>query len=148
MNNQSLYKDLLAGQINQVVTNSPSPFMLWLAPTVRAVADGSLTFEFTVKPVMTNLAGTLHGGVTAAMMDDMIGATIITLGRRHLFTTINSAIDYFAPAKPGDVVTGITQVIKAGREVINVQFELWNLTKRRLLARGYSNCLKTGLTRP
>lgn len=139
---------MLAEQINQVVTRSPSAFMLWLEPVVRAVEDGSLTFEFTVKPVMTNPAGTLHGGVTAAIMDDMIGATIITLGKQQLFTTINNAIDYFAPAKPGDIVIGKTQVIKAGREVINVQFELWNPAKKRLLARGYSNCMRTEMTMP
>ncbi|MFD2872042.1 PaaI family thioesterase [Mucilaginibacter ximonensis] len=138
-------KEQLAKQLGQTVTESPSPLMLWLAPVVRAVADGALTFEFTVNPVMTNPAGTLHGGITAAIMDDMIGATIITSGRQHLYTTVNNAIDYFAPAKPGDVVTGRTTIIKAGREIINVQFELWNLAKKRLLARGYSNCLKTEL---
>lgn len=41
------------------------------------------------------------------------------------------------------MVTGKTMVIKAGQQIINVQFELWNLKKDRLLARGYSNALKT-----
>lgn len=136
-------KDLLIAQLNQVVTYSPSPFMLWLAPVVKEVNDDGLVFDFFIRDEMTNPVGTLHGGVTAAIMDDMIGATIICLGRDTFYTTVNNVIDYFAAAKAGDTVTGKTTIIKAGRQVINVQFELWNPVKNRLLARGYSNTLKT-----
>lgn len=133
----------LIDQLGKTVTNSPSAFMLWLAPIVREIEHGSMTFEYTVRDEMTNPIGTLHGGVTAAIMDDMIGATIISLGREYFYTTINNVIDYFSTAKAGDVITGKTTVIKAGRQIINVQFELWDLKKDRLLARGYSNALKT-----
>ncbi len=133
----------LIEQLGQTVTSSPSAFMLWLAPIVREISDGAMTFEYTVRKEMTNPIGTLHGGVTAAIMDDMIGATIISLGREHFYTTINNVIDYFSMAKYGDIITGKTKVIKAGQQIINVQFELWNLQKERLLARGYSNALKT-----
>ncbi|MXV13709.1 PaaI family thioesterase [Hufsiella ginkgonis] len=140
--------DSLKEQLNQVITRSPSAFMLWLGPVLRAVDEGSLTFEFTVARHMTNPAGTLHGGMTAAIMDDIVGATILSLGRQHFFTTINNAIDYLSPAKEGDVITAKTQVIRAGRQVINVQFELWNLPRKRLLARGYSNALRTEIEVP
>ena len=76
-------------------------------------------------------------------MDDIIGATILCSGRQHFYTTINNVIDYLSVAKLGDVLTAKTQIIKAGRQVINVQFELWNLPKKRLIARGYSNNLIT-----
>ena len=133
----------LTEQINQVVTRSPSPFMLWLAPIVREVSPTSLTFEYVVSAVMTNPMKTLHGGVSAGIMDDIIGATILCSGKQHSYTTINNVIDYFSVAKLGDTITAKTQIIKAGRQVINVQFELWNLPKNRLIARGYSNNLIT-----
>ena len=44
-------------------------------------------FEFVMRAEMTIPMGTLHGGVMAAIMDDMIGATIICLGRDHFYTT-------------------------------------------------------------
>ena len=141
-------KELLAAQKDHVLQSSPSPFMRWLAPIVREVGDGNLTFEFAIRPEMTNPMGTLHGGVMAAIMDDMIGATIICLGRDHFYTTINNVIDYFSGAKPGDTITGKTKIIKSGRQIINVEFELWNLPKNRLLARGYSNALKTEVLVP
>jgi acyl-coenzyme A thioesterase 13 len=147
-NNINPHKAALIAQLNQVVTKSPSPFMLWLAPIVREVGEGTLTFELTVKEVMTNPAGTLHGGITAAIMDDIVGATIICLGRQHFYTTINNVIDYLASARLGEVITAKTTIIKAGKQVINVQFELWNLSKNRLLARGYSNALKTDILMP
>ncbi|KIO78919.1 thioesterase [Pedobacter lusitanus] len=133
----------LIAQLGKTVTNSPSAFMLWLAPVVREIEEGSMTFDYQVRKEMTNPIGTLHGGVTAAIMDDMIGATIISLGREHFYTTVNNVIDYFSTAKIGDTITGKTKIIKAGRQIINVQFELWNMDKERLLARGYSNALKT-----
>jgi uncharacterized protein (TIGR00369 family) len=136
-------KDFLIAQLNQVITRSLSPLTLWLAPIVREVNDDGLVFEFHIREDMTNPVGTLHGGVTAAIMDDMIGATIICLGRDTFYTTVNNVIDYFATAKAGDTVTGKTTIIKAGRQVINVQFELWDISRNRLLARGYSNTLKT-----
>lgn len=136
-------KEILASQTGRQLEFSPSPFMLWLAPVVREVCEDSLTFDYLIRPEMTNPMGTLHGGVIAAMMDDLIGATIICLGREHFYTTVNNVIDYFSGAKCGDVVTGKTTIVKAGRQVINVGFELWNLKKNRLLAKGYSNTLKT-----
>jgi acyl-coenzyme A thioesterase PaaI-like protein len=77
------------------------------------------------------------------MMDDMRGATILCLGKANLYSTISNVIDYMAPAKLEEVVTGKTEIIKLGQQIINVQFELWNMNKKRLLARGYSNNMKT-----
>lgn len=137
------YKEILLNQINQVVTQSPSAFMIWLRPVIKEVSEGSLIFDFTVSPIMINPGGTLHGGVISAMMDDMVGATILCLGKANLYVTINNVIDYMAPAKLDEVVTGKTEIIKLGQQIINVQFELWNMNKKRLLARGYSNNMKT-----
>ena len=74
MNTSNPYKDILLNQINQVVTESPSAFMIWLRPVVKEIGEGRLIFEFTVSPIMINPGGTLHGGVISAMMDDMVGA--------------------------------------------------------------------------
>lgn len=137
------YKEILLNQINQVVTQSPSAFMIWLRPVIKEVSEGSLIFDFTVSPIMINPGGTLHGGVISAMMDDMVGATILCLGKANLYVTINNVIDYMAPTKLDEVVTGKTEIIKLGQQIINVQFELWNMNKKRLLARGYSNNMKT-----
>ena len=78
-------------------------------------------------------------------MDDLIGAAIISLGKSVFYVTINNVIEYFAAARPGDVVQGRTRIIKLGRQIISVEFELWLPIKNRLLARGSSNLMKTEL---
>ncbi|OKS86680.1 hypothetical protein RG47T_2137 [Mucilaginibacter polytrichastri] len=97
---------------------------------------------------MANPMGTLHGGITAGIMDDLIGATVICMGRQYFYTTVNNTIDYLATAKVGETVTGKTTIVRAGRQIINIQFELWYLPKKRLLARGNSNMLKTDIPMP
>jgi acyl-coenzyme A thioesterase 13 len=142
-------KEILSGilreQVGEVVTRSPSPLMLWLAPVIRKVEDGVLIFDYTIRPEMVNPAGSLHGGIIAAIMDDLIGATIISLGKSVFYLTINNVIDYFAAARLGDVVQGRTKIIKLGRQIITVEFELWLPIKNRLLARGSSNLMRTEL---
>jgi acyl-coenzyme A thioesterase 13 len=126
-------------------TASPSPFMLWLRPVVIEAASGSLSFKYLVRGEWINPMGMLHGGVTAAIMDDVIGATMFSLNEEHFYTTLNNVIDYFATARENDTVIADTSIIKKGKQVVNVQCEIWNADKSRLIARGYSNLLKTNL---
>lgn len=130
--------------IGKEVQNSPSNFMNWLKPTIITADKGSLHCSYVVRQEMTNPYGILHGGITAGIIDDLIGATVFTLGLAHAFTTVNNNIDYFAPAKEGDVITAKTSIIKQGRTIINLQCEVFLPSKNRLIARGYSNMLNVG----
>jgi len=128
--------------IGKEVVGSPSPFMNWLRPVILSVEEGSLAFQYTIRKEMTNPFGTLHGGITAAMIDDAIGATLIAYGEPYFHVTINLAIDYFTAAKEGDVVIAQTTVVKKGRQIVNAQCDIWNHDRTRLIAKGYTNMLK------
>jgi len=130
--------------IGKEVENSPSNFMNWLKPTVINAEKGSLHCSYVVRKEMTNPYGILHGGITAGIIDDLIGATVFTLGLQPAFTTVNNNIDYFAPAKEGDIITAKTSIIKQGRTIINLQCDIFLPSKSRLIARGYSNMLNVG----
>jgi len=133
----------LKTHIGKEISGSPSPFMNWLKPVILSVDEGSLAFKYTIRHEMTNPFGTLHGGLTAAMIDDAIGATLIAYGEPYFHVTVNLAIDYFAAAKEGDVIIAHTQVIKKGRQLVNAQCDVWNEDRTRLLAKGYTNLIKT-----
>jgi acyl-coenzyme A thioesterase 13 len=133
--------------IGKEFTASPSPFMHWLNPVVLSAEEGKLAFKYIIRKEMTNPMGTLHGGVTAAIVDDIIGATMFSFGEPVFYTTINNVIDYFAPAKEADVIIAETIIIKKGRQIVNAQCEIWNDDKSRMIARGYSNMLKTNIER-
>lgn len=137
--------EALQAHLGKEFTETPSPFMKWLKPIVLVAERGKLSFQYTVRHEMTNPMGGLHGGVTAAIIDDVIGATLFSFNESHFYTTLNNVVDYFAPAREGDMIIAETLVIKKGKQVVNVQCEVWNEGKNRLIARAYSNLLKTGI---
>lgn len=133
----------LKDRIGKEVSDSPSPFMNWLKPIILKVEEGSLAFQYTIRKEMTNPFGTLHGGVTAAIIDDSIGATLISYGESFFYVSVNLVIDYIASAREGDVIVAETTVIKKGNQIVNAQCDVWNADRTRLIAKGYTNLLKT-----
>ncbi|MDQ0784077.1 PaaI family thioesterase [Chryseobacterium sp. W4I1] len=128
--------------IGKEFDQSPSPFMKWLNPIVLSVEEGHLEFQYKVRPEWLNPIGNLHGGVTAAIVDDLIGATMFSLNENSFITTINNVIDYFSTAKENDNIVAETKIIKRGRQFVHAQCEIWNADKTRLIARGTSNLFK------
>lgn len=137
----------LQNHIDREFTASPSPFMLWMRPVVIAAEEGSVTFKYLIREEMSNPIKTLHGGVTAAIADDCIGATMFSYNENSFYVTINLVVDYFAPAKVGDTIFAKTTVIKKGKQMVNAQCEIWNEDQTRLIARAYTNLLKTDLSK-
>ncbi|MGE8514867.1 MAG: PaaI family thioesterase [Chryseobacterium culicis] len=128
--------------IGKEFDQSPSPFMKWLNPIVLSADEGQLAFQYTVRAEWLNPIGNLHGGVTAAIVDDIIGATMFSLNENSFITTINNVIDYFSTAKENDNIVAETKIIKRGKQFVNAQCEIWNADKTRLIARGTSNSFK------
>nr|WP_314896369.1 PaaI family thioesterase [uncultured Flavobacterium sp.] len=134
--------EVLQEHVGKEFTASPSPYMKWLKPIVLKAEQGQLSFQYTVRKEMTNPMGTLHGGVTSSIVDDAIGATMFSFNEDCFYTTVNLVVDYFAPAREGDLIIADTSIVKKGKQMINAQCEIWNEDKTRLIARGYSNLLK------
>ncbi len=138
---------VLQDHINREFTASPSPFMLWMRPIVLAAKEGTVTFKYVIREEMSNPIKSLHGGVTAAIADDCIGATMFSLNEESFYTTINLVVDYFAPAHVGDTILAKTLIIKKGRQMVNAQCEIWNANETRLIARATSNLFKTNVVK-
>ncbi|RZK50131.1 MAG: PaaI family thioesterase [Pedobacter sp.] len=128
----------------EIISDSPSPYMNWLKPKLLNASKGSLECAYEIRLEMTNPYGVLHGGITAGIIDDLIGATVYTLGLQARYTTVNNYIDYFAPAKMGDTIVAKTKIEKQGRQIINVSCEVILIGKNRLIAKGYSNMMNIG----
>ncbi len=137
--------EVLQEHIGKEFTTTPSPFMKWLKPIVLSAEQGKLSFQYVVRKEMINPIGTLHGGVTSAIIDDIIGATMFSFNEDCFYTTINLVIDYFASAHEGDTIIADTSIVKKGKQMVNAQCEIWNEDKTRLIARGYSNLFKTNI---
>lgn len=120
----------------------PVPYNRWLNPVILKAEYGNLVYRYKVRGDMLNIMKTLHGGVSAGIIDDLCGATTFTLSDDHVYTTLNNYIDYFGSAVEGDTIIAETHVIKAGRQFVNVICEIWNEDRSRLLVKGTSNLFK------
>jgi len=138
---------VLQDHIGREFSVSPSPFMLWMNPIVVAAEQGAVTFKYVIRHEMSNPIQSLHGGITAAIADDCIGATMFSLDEENFYTTINLNVDYFAPAYVGDTIIARSSIIKKGKQFVNAQCEIWNEAETRLIARAYSNLFKTNVVK-
>jgi uncharacterized protein (TIGR00369 family) len=138
---------ILQDHLDKEFTASPSPFMLWMKPVVVTAEEGTLSFKYVVREDMSNPVKTLHGGVTAAIADDCIGAALFSLNEDNFYTAINLVVDYFSSAQVGDTILAKTAIIKKGKQLANAQCEIWNSDETRLIARAYSNLFKTNIAK-
>ena len=123
-------------------SKSISPLMRWLNPTLIRVSEGELEFSYVIREEMTNPMGILHGGTTAAIIDDAVGAAVYSLGKPNLYTTVNLVVDYFASAKAGETIIAKTSITKNGNQIVNAACEIWNADNSRIIAKGNSNLIK------
>lgn len=140
--------DTLRSFIGKAAFKTPSPYGTWLAGKLLSAEAGQLEAEYVVRSEMLNPIGTLHGGVTAGIFDDLLGATMFSLGFPEFMSSINLSVDFLAPARPGDTVRVTTQVTKAGRQLLHAHAHMYD-AKGKLLATATTNLLRTEIqTRP
>lgn len=144
MSQESTNKNLLMLKTleGQSTEKSASPFAHWLSGTFESIEEGSIQARYTVRKDMTNPAMILHGGVMAAIMDDLLGMSIFTLGLKEFYPSINLSLEYFTPAKVGDEVICKTLVVKKGRNVITMAAELRH-QDGKLIAQGRSQSVSS-----
>jgi uncharacterized protein (TIGR00369 family) len=130
-------------KIEKDSTDSISPLMQWLNPTLISAEEGTLEFSHVIREEMTNPLKILHGGITAAIIDDAIGAAVYSLDNTHAYTTVNLSVDYFKSAKAGDTIIAQTTIVKKGSQIMNGECLVWNSDKTSLIAKGQSNLIKT-----
>lgn len=123
-------------------SKSISPLMRWLDPILLSAEAGELELSYVIREEMTNPMGILHGGTTAAIIDDAVGIAVWSLGKPNMYTTVNLAVDYFASAKAGDIIIAKTSITKNGNLIVNTSCEVWNADKTRMIAKGHSNLIK------
>ena len=130
--------------INQNMSGSISPLGRWLNGTIRAVESGRLVAEYVIRDELTNPAGVLHGGAASAMLDDLIGAMVFTLGREFAFTSVNLNIDFLHAARSGDTVTATAEVVRAGRNIIHCEGRI-EAADGKVIAKCATNLIQTSV---
>lgn len=135
--------DMLRARIGTQLDDIPSPLGVWLGGTLRGVLDDGLEVAFTVREEMTNPAEVLHGGIVAAMADEMVGSTVLIFSGGRYHASVNLSVDFLAPARVGETVIARSRVIRQGRRLVNAECTLRN-GDGQILARATSNLIATG----
>jgi len=133
--------DMFRSQIGQVVTNSPSGLSNWLGGTLLQAEEGLLEFSFTVRADMCNPTGRVHGGVLAAISDDIMGALTFINDPQGFNPAINLSIDFISSAKLGDTIVARASMVRAGQAAFNVNCDIFG-PDGRLVSRASNNLIR------
>ncbi|HEY3797940.1 MAG TPA: PaaI family thioesterase [Caulobacteraceae bacterium] len=80
--------------------------------------------RFQGRPEFLNPAGTIQGGLLAAMLDDTMGPAVVVASRgEHYAPTISLNVSFLAPAKVGPLY-GEARVVQMGKTVVFMEGEL------------------------
>lgn len=133
--------------VGQHMSGSFSPVARWLNGRLIAIANSEMEIEYVVREDMCNPMGTLHGGIAATILDDIVGTMVYAMGREFAYTSINLNCDFLNPAVVGDILTARSQVIRAGKSVIHVEGQITN-DSGKIVAKCSSNLIQTALKIP
>ncbi len=128
--------------IGKKLGNGSSPLAKWLDGTLESVTEGSLSASFTVREDMCNPGRILHGGIAVAIMDDLMGMTVASMGYEFFFTSINLSTDFLYSVPMGGQIVCTTQIIRAGKKVVNIEANIKD-SQGRLIAKTTSNLVAT-----
>lgn len=87
-------------------------------------AAGEYTFRCETAPWMANATGTLHGGLSAAVVDQAMGFVVYCVQPGPGFSpTVQMQLSYHRPLIPGKPVTVRVWVVTRGRTLMHLRAE-------------------------
>ena len=99
-----------------------NPFGSLLQMKITEAELGRVKAELPFKKEFTNIYGDLHGGVLYSAVDTICGIAAGTYG--YYVTTVDGQIRYLKAARATEYVTGTAKVVKPGRNITVVSFEI------------------------
>ncbi|KAG5842569.1 hypothetical protein ANANG_G00179020 [Anguilla anguilla] len=123
-------------QIMRAMVDSPGFDRVLSKVNILSASPGKVVCEMKVEEEHTNRAGTLHGGLTATLVD-VISTTALMYTERGLpGVSVDMNITYMNAAKVGEDVVITAQVLKQGRTLAFATVDLTSKATGKLLAQG------------
>ncbi|XP_012313949.1 acyl-coenzyme A thioesterase 13 [Aotus nancymaae] len=104
--------------------------------TLVSAAPGKVIFEMKVEEEHTNKLGTLHGGLTATLIDTISTYALLCTERGATGVSVDLNITYMSPAKLGEDVVITAHVLKQGKTLAFTSVDLTNKATGKLIAQG------------
>lgn len=110
----------------QAILKRKAPAAALLRQTITAIdaETGAAEITYEVHDDLLNRFGALHGGMTAAMLDDALSiAAGLSLQWGEISPTLSLTVNYLAIAKPGKLHAS-ARVVRRGRSVMFLEAQL------------------------
>ncbi|XP_063306564.1 acyl-coenzyme A thioesterase 13 [Pelobates fuscus] len=101
-----------------------------------SASPGKVVCELKVEEEHTNRGGTLHGGLTATLVDVISTAALVHTERAAPGVSVDMNITYMNAAKIGDSILITAQVLKQGRSLAFATVDLTNKVTGKMIAQG------------
>lgn len=103
---------------------------------ILSASPGKVVCEMRVEEEDTNRGGTLHGGLTATLVDVVSTLAIMYSERGAPGVSVDMNITYMNAAKMGEDVLITAQVLKQGRSLAFATVDLTNKVTGKIIAQG------------
>ncbi|XP_004549285.1 acyl-coenzyme A thioesterase 13 [Maylandia zebra] len=103
---------------------------------ILSASPGKVVCEMRVEEEHTNRGGTLHGGLTATLVDIVSTIAIMHSERGAPGVSVDMNITYMNAAKMGEDVLITAQVLKQGRSLAFATVDLTNKVTGKIIAQG------------
>ncbi|XP_006134060.1 acyl-coenzyme A thioesterase 13 isoform X1 [Pelodiscus sinensis] len=123
-------------EIMQSLLSSPNFDRVLSKMTVLSATPGKVVCEMKVEEEHTNRAGTLHGGLTATLVDVVSTAALLYTERGMPGVSVDMNITYMSAAKLGEEILITAQILKQGRNLAFANVDVTNKGTGKLLAQG------------
>lgn len=104
--------------------------------TLVSAAPEKLICEMKVEEQHTNKFGTLHGGLTATLVDSISTMALMCTERGAPGVSVDMNITYMSPAKIGEEIVITAHILKQGRTLAFASVDLTNKATGKLIAQG------------
>ncbi|XP_034982309.1 acyl-coenzyme A thioesterase 13 [Zootoca vivipara] len=104
--------------------------------TVLSATPGKVVCEMKVEEEHTNRGGTLHGGLTATLVDNVSTLALLHTERAHPGVSVDMNITYMSAANIGDEIQITAEILKQGRTLAFANVDLRNKATGKLIAQG------------
>jgi acyl-coenzyme A thioesterase 13 len=135
--------ELFRASIGKRLEGGP-PVTQWLDGRVVSCSEGEMEVRFQTRPEMANPAGLLHGGMQAAIMDDVIGMTSATLEQEGFMLSIDLHVNYLGKIPVGQPILARARFVRSGRRVAHAVCELVD-EQGNVVSRCDANLIKTNI---
>ncbi|KAI8478981.1 Acyl-coenzyme A thioesterase 13 [Branchiostoma belcheri] len=93
---------------------------------VVSAEPGKCVFEMKVAEEHLNLPGTLHGGLTATLVDGLTTYALLSMEGGKPGVSVDLHVSYLKAAKPGETITIAAEVLKMGRTLAYTTAQIKN----------------------